>query len=100
MFVLNPLDCTRKPLVAFAIATLAGCSAVPLKVAWEYSEDEPEFALLERCVTDELAVARSEGEAEIAEVVSRRRAEAMRKLLEIVDAGDTPTERQYRIAGC
>ena len=86
--------------MALAIATLAGCSAVPLKVAWEYSEGDPEFALLERCVTDELAVARLEGEAEIAEVVSRRRAEAMRKLLEIVDAGDTPTERQYRLAGC
>lgn len=86
--------------MALAIATLAGCSTTPPKVAWDCSEGDPQFALLERCITDELAVARSEGEAEIAEVVSRRRAEAMQKLLEIVDAGDTPTERQYRLAGC
>ena len=90
----------REAVVALAVATLAGCSATPLTFAWEYSSDEPKFALLERCMGDDLAVAKQTGTAEKSAVVSRRRAEAMRQLLEIVDAGDTPTEREYRQAGC
>jgi len=90
----------RRAVVAFVVATLAGCSVTPFTVAWEYSDDEPEFALLERCIPDELAAAKERGAAEQADVVSRRQAEAMRRLLEIVDAGNTPTEREYRLAGC
>ena len=90
----------RQAAVALAVATLAGCSATPFTVAWEYESDEPQFALLERCIADDLAVAKANGAAEKEEVVSRHRAEAMRSLLATVDAGDTPTERQYRLAGC
>ena len=90
----------RRALAALALATLVGCSVAPFTVAWEYSDDEPEFSLLERCIADEMAVARAEGVSEKAAVVPRRQAEAMRKLLKIVDAGDTPTEREYRRAGC
>ena len=64
------------------------------------SLDPAIVAHLERCIADELAVARTEGVVEVNEVVSRRRAKAMRRLLAIVDAGDTPTEREYRLAGC
>ena len=90
----------RRALAALALTTLVGCSATPFTVVWEYSDDEPEFSLLERCIADEMAVARAEGVSEKAGVVPRRQAEAMRKLLKIVDAGDTPTEREYQRAGC
>ena len=90
----------RGAAVALAIAALTGCSATPFTFAWEYSSDEPQFALLERCMGDDLAVAQQTGMAEKSTVVTGRRAEAMRKLVQIVDAGDTPTERQYRLAGC
>ena len=91
----------RRATVILAIAMVAGCSSpTPFTVAWEYADDEPEFALLERCFSDELAVAKSTGVAEISGVVSRRRAEAMRRLLQTIEAGNTPTEREYRRAGC
>ena len=90
----------RQAAVALAVASLAGCSATPFAGAWEYSDDEQAFAMLERCIADDLAVAKASGTAEKSEVVSRRRAEAMRQLLAIVDAGDTPTEREYQQAGC
>ena len=90
----------RRALAALAITTFTGCSVTPFSVAWEYSDDEPEFALLKRCMAEELALAKADGAAEKVDVIPRRRAEAMRKLLEIVDAGDTPTEREYRRAGC
>ena len=90
----------RGAIAIFGIAALTGCSAAPFTVAWNYSEDDPQFELLERCIADELAVARTEGVVEVNEVVSRRQAKAMRRLFEIVDAGDTPTEREYRLAGC
>lgn len=92
--------CVRLGFLPIAIATLAACSSTPFTVAWQYSSDQPEFALLERCISDDLAVAKKKGVAEQAGTVSRRQAEAMRRLLEIVDAGDTPTEREYRRAGC
>lgn len=91
---------TRGVVVALAVAALMGCSATPFTFAWQYSSDEPQFALLERCIADDLAVAKANGAAEKSEVVSRRRAEGMRRLLAIVDAGDTPTEREYQQARC
>ena len=95
------LQCAMLRAVAPLVAvTFAGCAAAPFTVAWQYSEDEPEFALLERCMADELAVARTTGAAEMSGVISRRKAEAMRRVLEVVEAGDTPTEREYRRAGC
>lgn len=90
----------RRAIVIFGVAALTACSATPFTVAWNYSEDDPQFELLERCIADELAAARTKGVVEVNEVVSRRQAKAMRRLLEIVDAGDTPTEREYRLAGC
>ncbi len=90
----------RRAIAITGVVALTGCSAAPFTVAWNYSEDDPQFELLERCIADELAVARKKGVVEVNEVVSRRQAKAMRRLLEIVDAGDTPTEREYRLAGC
>ena len=90
----------RRALAVLAITTFTGCSVTPFTVAWEYSDDEPEFESLKRCMAEELALAKADGVAEKVDVIPRRRAEAMRKLLEIVDAGDTPTEREYRRAGC
>ena len=90
----------RRAIAVVGVAALTGCSAAPFTVAWNYSENDPQFELLERCIADELAVARTKGVVEVNEVVSRRQAKAMRRLLEIVDAGDTPTEREYRLAGC
>ena len=90
----------HEAMAIFGVVALTACSTTPFTVAWNYSEGDPQFELLKRCAADELAVAKAEGVAEMNEVVSRRRAKAMRRLLAIVDAGDTPTEREYRLAGC
>ena len=82
-----------------AVVACAGC-ATPFTVSWEYASDQPEFALLERCFRDELTEARTTGSAETRDAITRKQAKAMRRLLATVEGGGTPTERDYRRAGC
>ena len=93
----------RPFLVILGLAAALGCAgcATPLAFSWEYASDQPEFALLvERCLRDELAEAKTTGSAQVREEIPREQAKAMRRLLATIEAGDTPTERDYRRAGC
>ena len=91
----------RLPIVVGLAAVLgcAGC-ATPFTVSWEYASEQPEFALLEPCFRDELAKAKTTGTADIRNAIDRKQAKAMRRLLATVEAGGTPTDRDYRWAGC
>ena len=51
-------------------------------------------------MTTTLSSDRSKAPTERKGKLPRRRAEALRQLIEKVDAGEIPTERDYRKAGC
>ena len=92
----------RRLLVVVGLVAVMGCAgcATPFTVSWEYASEQPEFALLERCFRDELAKAKTTGSADVRNAINRRQAKAMRRLLATVEAGGTPTDRDYRRAGC
>ncbi len=90
----------KGPVIAFysCLLTVTGCS---WSTHFEYAEGDVEFEMLQRCFEVELKEARASGSVVIwSEVVSRKQARAIRRLMEKVEGGVTPTENDYVKAGC
>ena len=91
------LRAMRRTMAILGVALIGGCLGTePFAVNWRYAEGDGKFELIERCYGDDAIFAAKEGKG----TLSRRRAEALRRLIEKVDAGQVPTERDYRKAGC
>ena len=87
------------------LIALCSCLLVVTGCSWsthfEYAEDDVEFAMLQRCFEVELKEARASGSVVTwSDVVSRKQASAIRRLIEKVESGVTPTENDYVKAGC
>ena len=91
----------RWAMAILGSALVGGCLGTePFTVNWRYAAGDGKFELIERCFDDDAIFAETEGSTKRKGTLSRRRAEALRRLIEKVDAGQVPTERDYRKAGC
>ena len=95
------LQTMRRTMAVVGLGALGGCLGTePFEVNWRYAEGDGKFELVQRCYEGGAIFSRSEQAAEQKGTLSRRRAEALRRLIDKVDAGEIPTERDYRKAGC
>ena len=95
------LQTMRRTMAIAGLGALGGCLGTePFEVHWRYAEGDGKFELVQRCYEGDAVFTRSDESAERKGTLSRRRAEALRRLIEKVDAGEIPTERDYRRAGC
>ncbi len=76
---------------------LAGCA---WSAHYEYTEEDAAFSFVERCYEIELKEAREIGYVEWSEVLTRKQARHIRRLLRKLESGVTPTEDDYSKAGC
>ena len=91
----------RRTMAVLGVCVVGGCAGIePFEVSWRYAEGDGKFELIERCYDDDAIFDRSKAPTERKGKLPRRRAEALRQLIEKVDAGEIPTERDYRKAGC
>ena len=93
-------------VVGLATAALAGCCAFePYRqlVTWDVNKDDPRVAVLQKCFPLEIRASYVSPEQKIegsATILERDEADAFFRLVELVKAGQTPTERDYTNAGC
>lgn len=92
----------RSQLTLLAFLVVGGCAwshtyevDIPLKARSEASTDALPVAL-RRCFGSAVSAATEATSME----VTRREARALRRVLEKVEAGETPTEAEYAQAGC
>ena len=95
------LRAMRRTMAILGVALIGGCLGTePFAINWRYAAGDGKFELIERCYGDDAIFAAKEDSTEGKGTISRRRAEALQRLIEKVDAGQVPTERDYRKAGC